>query len=83
MTFFLERDQAYEFAKYLTDAEASRVMALEGRQSPANKAVYSDPKVGEDPVHALAAERPAAAVEHQLRDAERRAKEGAGRAAGR
>ena len=45
-----QKDQAYEFAKYLTDAEASKVMALEGRQSPANKAIYSDPKVGEDPV---------------------------------
>ena len=45
-----QKDQAYEFAKYLTDAEASKVMAVEGRQSPANKAVYSDPKVGEDPV---------------------------------
>jgi arabinogalactan oligomer/maltooligosaccharide transport system substrate-binding protein len=45
-----QKDQAYEFAKYLTDVEASKVMAVEGRQSPANKAVYSDPKVGEDPV---------------------------------
>jgi arabinogalactan oligomer / maltooligosaccharide transport system substrate-binding protein len=45
-----QKDQAYEFAKYLTDAEASKVMALEGRQSPANKAVYSDTKVGDDQV---------------------------------
>jgi len=45
-----QKDQAYEFAKYLTDVEASKVMAVEGRQSPANKAVYSDPKVGDDPV---------------------------------
>jgi len=45
-----QKDQAYEFAKYLTDVEASKVMAVEGRQSPANKAVYSDPKVGEDPM---------------------------------
>lgn len=45
-----QKEQAYEFAKYLTDVEASRVMAVEGRQSPANKAVYSDPKVGDDPL---------------------------------
>jgi len=44
------KDAAYEFAKYLTDVAAGKVMALEGRQTPANKAVYSDPKVAADPV---------------------------------
>jgi arabinogalactan oligomer/maltooligosaccharide transport system substrate-binding protein len=42
------KDAAYEFAKYLTDVAAGKVMALEGRQTPANKAVYSDPKVAAD-----------------------------------
>lgn len=44
------KDAAYDFIKYLTDKEAGRVMALEGRQSPANKAVYDDAKVAADPV---------------------------------
>ena len=44
------KDAAYEFAKYLTDVAAGKVLALEGRQTPANKAVYSDPKVASDPV---------------------------------
>jgi arabinogalactan oligomer/maltooligosaccharide transport system substrate-binding protein len=44
------KDAAYEFAKYLTDVAAGKVLALEGRQTPANKAVYSDPKVAADPV---------------------------------
>jgi arabinogalactan oligomer/maltooligosaccharide transport system substrate-binding protein len=44
------KDAAYEFAKYLTDVAAGKVLALEGRQTPANKAVYSDPKVSGDPV---------------------------------
>jgi arabinogalactan oligomer/maltooligosaccharide transport system substrate-binding protein len=44
------KDAAYAFAKYLTDVAAGKVMALEGRQTPANKAVYSDPKVAADAV---------------------------------
>lgn len=44
------KDAAYEFAKYLTDVESAKVLGLEGRQSPANKAVYEDPKVKADPV---------------------------------
>lgn len=39
------KDQAFEFAKYLTDAAASKVLALEGSQSPANKLIYNDPQV--------------------------------------
>jgi arabinogalactan oligomer/maltooligosaccharide transport system substrate-binding protein len=44
------KDAAYDFAKYLTDLPAARTMALEGRQSPANKGIYSDPQVLADPV---------------------------------
>ncbi|HEX3529176.1 MAG TPA: extracellular solute-binding protein [Thermoanaerobaculia bacterium] len=44
------KDAAYEFVKYVTDAPAARTLALEGRQSPANKAVYSDPQVAADPI---------------------------------
>jgi arabinogalactan oligomer/maltooligosaccharide transport system substrate-binding protein len=44
------KDAAFEFAKYVTGVEAGKVMALEGRQSPAVKAVYDDPKVQADPV---------------------------------
>jgi arabinogalactan oligomer/maltooligosaccharide transport system substrate-binding protein len=44
------KDAAYEFAKYLTDIPAAKVMALEGRQTPANREVYIDPKVAADPV---------------------------------
>jgi arabinogalactan oligomer/maltooligosaccharide transport system substrate-binding protein len=44
------KDAAYEFIKFLTDKDAGVIMALEGRQSPANKSVYADPKVAADPV---------------------------------
>ena len=44
------KDAAFDFAKYLTDVKAAKVMALEGRQSPAVKGVYDDPQVGTDPV---------------------------------
>src|SRR5207253_2488769 len=44
------KDAAYEFIKYLTDKQAGIVMALEGRQSPANQSVYADAKVAADPV---------------------------------
>src|SRR5205823_8562563 len=36
---------AYEFVKFLTDKDPARIMALEGRQSPSNKAAFEDPKV--------------------------------------
>jgi arabinogalactan oligomer/maltooligosaccharide transport system substrate-binding protein len=42
------KDAAFEVAKFLTSDEAARVLALEGRQSPANEAVYADPKVAAD-----------------------------------
>lgn len=44
------KDAAYDFAKYLTDTPQAKVMAVEGRQTPANKAVYSDPAVSADKV---------------------------------
>ncbi|HEX8819804.1 MAG TPA: extracellular solute-binding protein [Archangium sp.] len=42
------KDAAFEVARYLTGDEAAKVLALEGRQSPANQAVYSDAKVSGD-----------------------------------
>ncbi len=44
------KDAAYDFAKVLTDLKAAQVLSLEGRQSPAIKAIYDDPKVIADPV---------------------------------
>jgi arabinogalactan oligomer/maltooligosaccharide transport system substrate-binding protein len=44
------KEAAYEMIKYVTDLQAARTMALEGRQTPANKNVYTDPKVAADPV---------------------------------
>jgi arabinogalactan oligomer/maltooligosaccharide transport system substrate-binding protein len=44
------KDAAFEFLKYVTDAPAAKVLALEGRQTPANKGVYTDPAVAADPV---------------------------------
>jgi len=44
------KDQAWEFVQYVTDLESATVLALEGRQTPANKAVYDDAKVKSDPV---------------------------------
>jgi arabinogalactan oligomer/maltooligosaccharide transport system substrate-binding protein len=45
-----QKEAAFDFVKFLTDVEAARILALEGRQSPANQAVYQDPKVGADPI---------------------------------
>jgi arabinogalactan oligomer/maltooligosaccharide transport system substrate-binding protein len=42
------KDAAFEVAKFLTSDEASKVLALEGRQSPANQSVYSDARVAAD-----------------------------------
>ncbi len=44
------KDEAYDFALYLTGMEAGKVMALAGRQTPANREVYQDPAVASDPV---------------------------------
>jgi arabinogalactan oligomer/maltooligosaccharide transport system substrate-binding protein len=44
------KDAAFEFVKYVTDVPAAKVLAVEGRQTPANKNVYNDPTVGNDPI---------------------------------
>jgi len=44
------KEAAYDFAKYLTDLPQARTLAMEGRQTPANKNVYDDPQVAADPV---------------------------------
>jgi arabinogalactan oligomer/maltooligosaccharide transport system substrate-binding protein len=44
------KEKAFEFVKYITDTPAGLIMALEGRQTPANLAVYDDAKVKADPV---------------------------------
>jgi arabinogalactan oligomer/maltooligosaccharide transport system substrate-binding protein len=44
------KDAAFELAKYLTDLPQARLLALEGRQTPANRAVYDDPAVAADAV---------------------------------
>ena len=43
-------DDAFELAKALTGGAAARVLALEGRQLPANRSIYSDPAIARDPV---------------------------------
>ena len=44
------KDEAFELVSFLTGVEAAKVMALEGRQTPANLNVYKDPAVAGDPV---------------------------------
>ena len=44
------KEAAYDFIQYATGDASGKIMALEGRQTPANKAVYNDPKVGNDPI---------------------------------
>ncbi|MFA6955971.1 MAG: extracellular solute-binding protein [Thermoanaerobaculia bacterium] len=44
------KDAAFAFAQYLTDVPSAKVMALSGRQTPANKNVYADAQVAADPV---------------------------------
>lgn len=47
------KEAAYDLLTYLTDLPAATTMALEGRQTPANRAVYDDPRVAGDPELAL------------------------------
>lgn len=42
------KDEAFEFVLYITGEEAGKTMALEGRQTPANRLVYQDPAVQAD-----------------------------------
>jgi arabinogalactan oligomer/maltooligosaccharide transport system substrate-binding protein len=44
------KEAAYDFVRYLTDVDASKVMALEGRQCPANVNAQKDPAVAKDPI---------------------------------
>lgn len=44
------KDAAFAFVQYLTAAPQAKVMALEGRQTTANRQVYDDPAVKNDPV---------------------------------
>jgi arabinogalactan oligomer/maltooligosaccharide transport system substrate-binding protein len=44
-----KKDAAWELVKHLTNTESGKVMALVGRQTPANSAVYDDAKVAADP----------------------------------
>ena len=56
------KDEAFDFISFLTDVEASTVMALEGGQTPANEAVYDDPRVAKAPVLAAFRKQVEAAV---------------------
>jgi len=44
------KDEAFEFVRWVTDLGAARVMALEGRQTPAIRAIYDDSAVAADPI---------------------------------
>lgn len=44
------KDAAYEFAKFLTDTPSVKVLAVEGRQTPANQSIYADAQVSSDPI---------------------------------
>jgi arabinogalactan oligomer/maltooligosaccharide transport system substrate-binding protein len=43
------KEAAFEFARFLTEVPSAKVLALEGRQSPANSEVYTDAQVSKDP----------------------------------
>jgi arabinogalactan oligomer/maltooligosaccharide transport system substrate-binding protein len=44
------KEQAYDFANYLASPEVGVILALEGRQLNANKAVYDNPEVANDEI---------------------------------
>ena len=44
------KEEAYEFVKYVTSLESAKPMAVNGRQLPANKAVYDISEVADDPI---------------------------------
>lgn len=44
------KEAAFAFAQYATDVAAAKILALEGRQTPANAKVYDDPAVGADAI---------------------------------
>ena len=45
-----DKKAAFEVMTYLTGVAAGKIMAKEGRQTPARKAVYQDPAIGKDPI---------------------------------
>jgi len=45
-----QKEQAYDFAKFLASEEAGLILALEGRQLHTNKAIYKDKRVSGDAV---------------------------------
>ncbi|MGC4000481.1 MAG: extracellular solute-binding protein [Anaeromyxobacter sp.] len=45
-----QKDAAYAFVDYLTSKDGGKVMALKGRQTPANQEVFQDPQVAKDQV---------------------------------
>jgi arabinogalactan oligomer / maltooligosaccharide transport system substrate-binding protein len=45
-----QKTAAFDFVKYVTDLPAAKVLAVEGRQTPALTAVYDDPQIGNDPI---------------------------------
>ena len=44
------KEAAYDFVKYVTDIAAAKILAIEGRQTPANKNVYNDAAVAADAI---------------------------------
>lgn len=44
------KEAAYALANYLTDLPAAKILAVQGRQTPANLKVYDDPQVAADPI---------------------------------
>ena len=44
------KEEGYEFLKFVTSKECLVVMAVKGRQLPANKAVYKIPEIANDPI---------------------------------
>ncbi|MCB1056955.1 MAG: extracellular solute-binding protein [Acidobacteria bacterium] len=44
------KDEAWEFISFLTGDRGARIMAVEGRQTVANKKIYDDPAVQKDPI---------------------------------
>jgi len=56
------KEAAYALANYLTDLPAAKILALQGRQTPANLKVYDDPQVAADPILAAFRKQVAVAV---------------------
>jgi arabinogalactan oligomer/maltooligosaccharide transport system substrate-binding protein len=44
------KDEAFELLDFVTGVESAKTMALVGRQTPANQAVYDDPEVAKDEI---------------------------------